>query len=257
LTRHLLVIGAQRCGTTYLQSLLEAHPEITMARPARPEPKVFLSDASVDRGRDWYRRTFFGHATHERLLGEKSTSYIEVPEAADRAYRVLGDDTVVLALLRDPVARAVSNWRFSTDNGLERRPLETALRENLAEAAEWDRASTSVSPFAYLERGRYEQHLEPWFAAFPMNLQVVFLQDLLDRDEALGTLYQHLGVDPDFRPATREQLNESTEPISSLPPDLVHAMRTYFHDHDLALSRRLGRRLPWPPEQPPTRSDLD
>jgi hypothetical protein len=257
LTRHLLVIGAQRCGTTYLQSLLEAHPEITMARPARPEPKVFLSDASVDRGRDWYRRTFFGHATHERLLGEKSTSYIEVPEAADRAYRVLGDDTVVLALLRDPVARAVSNWRFSTDNGLEERPLETALRENLAEAAEWDRASTSVSPFAYLERGRYEQHLEPWFAAFPMNLQVVFLQDLLDRDEALGTLYQHLGVDPDFRPATREQLNESTEPTSSLPPDLVSAMRTYFHDHDLALSRRLGRRLPWPPEQPPTRSDLD
>ena len=251
------MIGAQRCGTTYLQSLLEAHPEITMARPARPEPKVFLSDASVDRGRDWYRRTFFGHATHERLLGEKSTSYIEVPEAADRAYRVLGDDTVVLALLRDPVARAVSNWRFSTDNGLERRPLETALRENLAEAAEWDRASTSVSPFAYLERGRYEQHLEPWFAAFPMNLQVVFLQDLLDRDEALGTLYQHLGVDPDFRPATREQLNESTEPTSSLPPDLVSAMRTYFHDHDLALSRRLGRRLPWPPEQPPTRSDLD
>ena len=251
------MIGAQRCGTTYLQSLLEAHPEITMARPARPEPKVFLSDDSVDRGRDWYRRTFFGHATHERLLGEKSTSYIEVPEAADRAYRVLGDDTVVLALLRDPVARAVSNWRFSTDNGLEERPLETALRENLAEAAEWDRASTSVSPFAYLERGRYEQHLEPWFAAFPMNLQVVFLQDLLDRDEALGTLYQHLGVDPDFRPATREQLNESTEPTSSLPPDLVSAMRTYFHDHDLALSRRLGRRLPWPPEQPPTRSDLD
>ena len=251
------MIGAQRCGTTYLQSLLEAHPEITMARPARPEPKVFLSDASVDRGRDWYRRTFFGHATHERLLGEKSTSYIEVPEAADRAYRVLGDDTVVLALLRDPVARAVSNWRFSTDNGLEQRPLETALRENLDQAAEWDSAATSVSPFAYLERGRYEQHLEPWFAAFPMNLQVVFLQDLLDRDEALGTLYQHLGVDPDFRPATREQLNESTEPTSSLPPDLVSAMRTYFHDHDLALSRRLGRRLPWPPEQPPTRSDLD
>ena len=175
------MIGAQRCGTTYLQSLLEAHPEITMARPARPEPKVFLSDDSVDRGRDWYRRTFFGHATHERLLGEKSTSYIEVPEAADRAYRVLGDDTVVLALLRDPVARAVSNWRFSTDNGLEERPLETALRENLAEAAEWDRASTSVSPFAYLERGRYEQHLEPWFAVFPTTARVVFLQDLLDR----------------------------------------------------------------------------
>jgi len=252
LTRHLLVIGAQRCGTTYLQSLLEAHPEITMARPARPEPKVFLAEASVERGRDWYHRTFFGHATDERLLGEKSTSYIEVPKAADRARRVLGEDTLILALLRDPVARAVSNWRFSTDNGLEQRPLETALRENLDQAAEWDSAATSVSPFAYLERGRYEQHLEPWFAVFPTTARVVFLQDLLDRDEALGTLYQQLDVDPDFRPATRERLNESMEPISSLPQDLLHALRTYFHDHDVALSRRLGRRLPWPPEQPPT-----
>ena len=43
-TRHLLVIGAQRCGTTYLHDLLDAHPEIAMARPARPEPKVFLAD---------------------------------------------------------------------------------------------------------------------------------------------------------------------------------------------------------------------
>ena len=246
------MIGAQRCGTTYLQSLLEAHPEITMARPARPEPKVFLAEASVERGRDWYHRTFFGHATDERLLGEKSTSYIEVPKAADRARRVLGEETLILALLRDPVARAVSNWRFSTDNGLEQRPLETALRENLDQAAEWDSAATSVSPFAYLERGRYEQHLEPWFAVFPTTARVVFLQDLLDRDEALGTLYEQLDVDPDFRPATRERLNESTEPISSLPQDLLHALRTYFHDHDVALSRRLGRRLPWPPEQPPT-----
>ena len=246
------MIGAQRCGTTYLQSLLEAHPEITMARPARPEPKVFLAEASVERGRDWYHRTFFGHATDERLLGEKSTSYIEVPKAADRARRVLGEDTLILALLRDPVARAVSNWRFSTDNGLEQRPLETALRENLDQAAEWDSAATSVSPFAYLERGRYEQHLQPWFAVFPTTTRVVFLQDLLDRDEALGTLYQQLDVDPDFRPATRERLNESMEPISSLPQDLLHALRTYFHDHDVALSRRLGRRLPWSPEQPPT-----
>ena len=76
------MIGAQRCGTTYLQSLLEAHPEITMARPAGRSRRC-SSPSELDRGRDWYHRTFFGHATNERLLGEKSTSYIEVPEAAD------------------------------------------------------------------------------------------------------------------------------------------------------------------------------
>ena len=41
------MIGGQRCGTTYLHTMLDAHPDITMARPARPEPKVFL-DAEKD-----------------------------------------------------------------------------------------------------------------------------------------------------------------------------------------------------------------
>ena len=48
--RHLLVIGAQRCGTTYLHTLLDAHPQITMARPANPEPKVFISDEATGKG---------------------------------------------------------------------------------------------------------------------------------------------------------------------------------------------------------------
>ena len=248
------MIGAQRCGTTYLQSLLEAHPEITMARPARPEPKVFLAEASVE---PWRGTGTTGPSSgtrrDERLLGEKSTSYIEVPEAADRACRVLGEDTLILALLRDPVARAVSNWRFSTDNGLEQRPLETALRENLDQAAEWDSAATSVSPFAYLERGRYEQHLEPWFAVFPTTAQVVFLQDLLDRDEALGTLY----AAPRRRPGLpagdpgAAQREHGADLVAAPGPPATPCARTSTTS-DLALSRRLGRRLPWPPEQPPT-----
>ena len=39
------IVGVQRCGTTFLYHLLDQHPQITMARPVRPEPKVFLSDS--------------------------------------------------------------------------------------------------------------------------------------------------------------------------------------------------------------------
>ena len=84
----------------------------------------------------------------------------------------------VLAILREPVKRAVSNWRFSTDNGLETRRLETALSENLAGPRPWDPSRTSVSPFAYLERGRYVDYLDPWMSAFPATSQVLFLEEL-------------------------------------------------------------------------------
>jgi Sulfotransferase domain len=245
LTRHFLIIGAQRCGTTYLHSMLDAHPEITMARPARPEPKVFLSDERADKGIDWYRESYFGHATTEPLLGEKCTSYIEDPKAPARAARVLGDAQIVV-LLRDPVQRAVSNWRFSTENRLEDRPLETALRENLAGEAPWDPTATSVSPFAYLERGRYADYLGAWFATFPSGVHVCFLQDLMGDETVLAGLFASLGVDPGFRPTHRDQaVNQSEEPAPALPSDLLLLLEEYFESSNVALSRLLERDLPW------------
>ena len=247
MTRHLLVVGAQRCGTTYLHSLLDAHPEVTMARPSRPEPKVFLSDDVVARGLRWYHEAFFAHVTSEVLLGEKSTSYLDHPAAAARAARVLGEAEIV-ALLRDPVERAVSNWRFSTDHGLETRPLETALRETLAGPAAWDPASTSVSPFAYLERGRYADALAPWLDAFPATTHVVLLADLLADDAAVGRLYAAVGVDASYVPPDRDRpVNQSRQPRPELSEDLLHVLREYFRDSDEELARMLGRDLPWCP----------
>ena len=118
MTEHLLVIGGQRCGTTYLATLLDAHPDITMARPARPEPKVFLSDDATDRGLEWYHGSYFAHATTERVLGEKSTSYLEDPQAPQRAARMLGTPHVV-AVLRDPVERAYSAHSHELARGYE------------------------------------------------------------------------------------------------------------------------------------------
>jgi hypothetical protein len=245
-TRHLLVIGGQRCGTTYLYAMLDAHPDIAMARPARPEPKVFMSETLAGRGLEWYHTTYFAHATTEAVLGEKSTSYLEDPDAAARAASTLGA-AQILVQLRDPVARAVSNWRFSTRHGLEDRPLDRALEETLVASRDWDRAVSSVSPFAYLERGRFIDYLEPWYAAFPDTLHIRFLEDVVAGHATAGDLYAAVGVDPTFRPPAEGQpVNESEGPPPALGDDLVRRLRDYFRKSDLRLTERLGRPLPWP-----------
>lgn len=244
--RHFLVIGGQRCGTTYLHTLLDAHPDITMARPTRPEPKVFLDAEASGRGLGWYHRTFFGHAGTESRWGEKSTSYIESADAPARAASMLGQ-VDVLVLLRDPVQRAVSNWRFSTDNGYETRPLEEALEENLRASRPWEAGATSVSPFAYLERGRFADYLAPWEAVFPGLLQVHFLSDLVADTAAVADLYAGLGVDESFLPpAFGDPVNQSEEPAPDLSDDLVARLRDYFAPSDRSLAQRTGRGLPWP-----------
>jgi hypothetical protein len=242
--RHFLVIGGQRCGTTYLHSVLDAHPDVTMARPWRPEPKVFLSDELTDRGVEWYDATYFGHAHPGQLLGDKSTSYLEDPAAPARARRMLSDPGVVV-LLRDPVERAVSNWRFSTDHGLETRSAEEALTASLVEERTWDPAVSSVSPFAYLERGRYVDHLAPWLEEFP-GTHVLFLPLLLDAPATLPRLLDALGADPSYLPtAPATPVNRSEAPPPRLSDQLRERLEDYFADSDAALASLLGCDLPW------------
>jgi hypothetical protein len=226
--------------------LLDAHPDIAMAQPARPEPKVFMSDELVSRGLDWYHAAYFAHATTETLLGEKSTSYLEDAEAAKRAASVLGPAEIVVQL-RDPVERAVSNWRFSSKHGLEDRPLGQALEETLEGPREWDPNRSSVSPFAYLERGRFIDYLEPWYASFPDTVHVRFLEDVAGGRVTAAELYDQVGVDPDFQPPDEDRRVNASEGVApDLDDDLVRRLRGYFRESDLRLSQRLDRPLPWP-----------
>ena len=247
MSRHFLVIGAQRCGTTYLRTLLDEHPSILMAAPAVPEPKVFLTDEVVERGLGWYDATWFTAAAGrtDLVLGEKSTSYLEDPAAATRAAAVLGD-ALILVQLRDPVARAVSNWQLSTRHGLETRDLAEALAANLEGPQPWDPALTSVSPYAYLERGRYVDYLTPWHEAFGDRVRLQFLEDLHARPDMIGETYRWLGVHEGFRPPSLgEAVNQSARRPPRLPPELVTGLREWFSGSDRALAELVGRPLPW------------
>jgi hypothetical protein len=250
-SRHLLVIGAQRCGTTYLADVLDSHPEIAVARPRRPEPKVFLSDERARRGVEWYRSTYFAHHPTAVVLAEKSTSYLEDAGAGRRAQATL-PVLRILVQLRDPVARAVSHWRFSTTHRLEGRPLVSALADSLDGEADWDPERSSVSPFAYLSRGRYAEHLAAWCDRFGDRLRVQFLEDFAVSPRSHAELFDWLGVEPGAAaPVPAEPVNSSAGPPPELPEDLTRRLRQHFAEADSALRELLGRDLPWISEETP------
>lgn len=245
MTDHVLVVGAQRCGTTYLYRVLDEHPEIAMAKPARPEPKFFLDAEKCRKGLAWYEATYFAGAEDLPVHGEKSTSYIESPEAAERAAAMI-PDAHALVMLRDPIDRAISNWRFSTESGLENRPLEQALTENLERPQPWDRSRFSVSPFAYLERGRYVDYLTPWQLLFPGRLHVLFLEEIACNADAVARLYERIEVDPAFRPPSLSvPVNASESPTAGIGSSLVRRLHNFFEESNQRLRANLGRELPW------------
>jgi hypothetical protein len=240
---HFVIIGAQRCGTTYLARLLDEHPDVEMAKPFRPEPKFFLDDERCAKGLDFYEEQLFTGNT--RVRGEKSTSYIESERAVQRIVELL-PDALVIVVVRDPVDRAVSNHRFSTEHGVEHLPLAEGLRAATG-AREWDRSAYSVSPFAYLERGLYVDYLERVARHVSRErLHVLVFEELVADPDTIAALLTRLGVDPTFRPAALGVAANASAGDGSLDPETESWLRDYFAEPNRRLAAFLGRALPWP-----------
>lgn len=211
------IIGAQRSGTTWAWRALDAHPDTRMARPIRPEPKVFMDPDAVADCAAYLARVFPDLDQAPLRLGEKSTSYCESDRAADGIARVFPDATIVL-ILRDPVARAMSNVRFSTENGFETRDMDSAIRADLDDHPA-PGAATSVSPFAYAKRGNYAAYLDRYLARFPADqLVVVQAERLIGQAAGLADLYARLGVDPGFVPDSLTDRVNTTHTDPATPP---------------------------------------
>jgi hypothetical protein len=237
------IIGAQRSGTTYLYDLLSEHPDIVMARPKRPEPKWFLDPAKAVLGpQAWEKALFPGVTSEPKMLGEKGTSYIENPQAAAAILSVFPEARSIV-ILREPVARALSNYRFSVENGAESAKAEEALDPNGPERP-YDRKKFSASPFAYLRRGHYVDYLEGWARTFPKErTHVVLFEELTTGPKALEGLCDFLGL-PHYRPETLGKVvNAAAEPMPELSPQLLQELRRHFEEPNQRLEKLLGRSL--------------
>lgn len=227
--KNLFIVGAQRSGSTYLYEVLDGHHHVSMIHPVRPEPKFFMNEQLVAQGRDYYERTYFADRKPDSLyLGEKSTSYIESPEAI-RRMKAFYPDARILMILRDPVLRAYSNYRFSVAHMLE--PL--SFSEALAAEPERLRSATfntSVMPYAYRKRGLYIDYIESYLEVFDADqLCVLIFEEFVNDLDSVQRLYQWLGVEQDFVPPS---LKKVINPATVEKEDQQAALR------DLALGYR-------------------
>ena len=170
------VLGAAKCGTTTLQEILAAHPQIFMTK--QKEPHFFDFDTYYPRGLDRYLRDHFRGAAGFKARGEATPSYLAWErKVRDRIRRDLGKDLRFVVILRDPVKRAWSHYLHQRCNCVETESFERALE------LEPTRLSAGKPPFtAYFRDGLYAHQLRAWFEAFPREHFLVLLTDDLAED---------------------------------------------------------------------------
>jgi hypothetical protein len=166
---------------------------------------------------------------------------MESPKVAGRMKELFPNAKVVF-LLRHPVERAISNYRFSKQHGLETESIEHAVAHKSARA-ESQRAQMSVDPFAYVARGHYARYLKPFFRVFPRReIKVLLLDDLrAETGDTLADLFQFVGVDSSFRPDSANQHFNQTPPDDlRLSAEFVNELLEIYRPSNRALEQLLG-----------------
>ena len=240
------IIGAQRCGTTYLYYLLDQHPEISMARPVRPEPKFFIDSKKYDRGYVWYQETFFRGYGNGKTLGEKSTSYIEYEKAAIRIAKY-NPAAKFLIILRDPVQRALSNYRYSVENKVETLNFSQAILAEKERIASCENKDFSVKPYAYAKRGLYFNYIEKYLSYFPIEqFKVVQAEKLFQDDETYLSILRFLGVEEREVPSPGV-VNSSEKCVIPVDKKTCEYLEQYFLESNKKLAKTFNIDLAlWP-----------
>lgn len=203
---HFVIAGAPKAGTTALHAALATHPALHLS-PVK-EPKFYLCDGRPPRRadhrgpgdahsrREWvwraeaYRR-LFADAPPGAVRGESTPFYLHDRDALPRLAADVPDVRVV-AVVRDPVDRALSNWRHLRADGLEPEAdfLAAVRREDERAAAGW-------APFwRYRGLGRYGEQVQRLLGVLPAEqVHVLRYRDLVDTPTAaLDAVCTFLGV---------------------------------------------------------------
>lgn len=236
----LIGIGAMKAGTSALHRYLSLHPDLAMAEPKElnffygaqqpARPGTFTPTGNWWRGTSWYRRHF---PDGGRRGGEISPGYTspDHPGVASRMASVVPDVRLVY-LVRDPLDRAVSQYRHHVRDGTEQRPIEEALLDPQSQ---------------YLSRSRYHARLRPFLAHFRSEQLLVVTKDDLDHDRraTLARVFTHAGVAPHWDPAMHRRWHTAPGPAPSCPRDVEARFRAAVADDVADLRLRVRSDVPW------------
>jgi hypothetical protein len=198
------LIGAPKAGTSALHAALAQHPELYLSRVK--EPKYYMcgdspppaykgpGDAHSKQEWVWQRQRYLGlfdEAPDQMLCGEATPFYLYNRDAR-RRIAVDNPAAKLIAVLRDPVDRAYSNWMHLWMDGLE--PcgdlVEAVHREQHRIDAGW-------APFwHYRGLGMYGRQVADVLDHFPREqlLLVRYAELVADPTATLATVASFLGV---------------------------------------------------------------
>ena len=249
-----IIIGAQKSGTTSLHLYLSQHPQLI---PSYRQKVHFFDgglDPNVDNfkyGEAWYR----SHFPLKRNTGsnqkafETSPLYIFNPLAPKRIYQLI-NNVKLIAILRNPVDRAISHYFHEKRKDRESLPILEALQseeERLKPVIEKQNYKSSIfRHYSYKSRGLYYDQLKRYLDYFPMSNILVINSEMLfmHPSDTLRRVFRFAGVDTEFAVKDLRPYNVGGNK-SDVNTGVYGYLEDYFRSHNQALYELIGEDFGW------------
>jgi hypothetical protein len=228
---NLIVIGAQKCGTSGLHYYLGLHPEISTSSPK--ELNFFIAERNWPRGVDWYRAQFDSSAAVRVEASPNYTAYPQHKGVPERTAEVV-PDARLLYIVRDPIERIAAHWVHNYSKGRHEGELEAILRPQTS----------------YIDRSRYAMQLERFLAVYPREQVLVLENEDLraQRAKTLRTIFEFAGADPDFTDRRFASVRHKTDRKTRLSPlgERIESRRPTAQRSELSAKLWSVARTYWP-----------
>lgn len=241
---NLLLVGAQKCGTSTLFKTLEQHPEIKGSFVK----EVHYFDKNYFMGNFWYHGFFpLSNKRKVKYFIESSPSYITSRFALDRI-RNYDENIKIIVILRNRLDRAYSQYRHN----LRFRPTEENRGFTEALALEGIKLAENPYPpnsrlheiyndkFNYLARSRYYPQLKRLYTLFSKkNILVLDYDKFFSEDLKLELRKLSEFLDLNFQNLNIRNAMVNTEIKERLnSKEKAHLSNLYFRD-DIEQCRNL------------------
>ncbi|GFZ91764.1 tetratricopeptide repeat protein [Okeania sp. KiyG1] len=242
-----LIIGTVKGGTSSLYSYLIKHPSILPA----VNKELHFFDLNFHQGIDWYSSQFPEIPKQYNFsTGEATPNYMYSLEAVNKVFNYF-PKIKLIAILRNPIERAVSHYYMIKQQGTEKRSFEEVIAKEMKKLSKTTNQSQiinadflrSIKP-KYLSLGFYLYFIQEWMNIFPREQFLILKSEDMYENPAATTkkVFDFLGLPNHQLLDYKHYFSGSYSPINA---DIYCQLCELFQLHNQKLEEYLGMKFDW------------
>lgn len=217
-----LIVGVQKAGTTSIYNYLQQHPQVYMSPVKETNflekdwenlPPEQQNKNGILTLEDYYQ--LFANVKDEVAIGEASPNYLFHYESSAARIKKYVPDAQLIAILRNPVERAYSDYLMHRRDALGYKSLSEQIKY-------------SAHKSFIIRKGFYYTPIKYYFENFGREKLKLFLYEDLcqNSQDFMREMYRYIGVDDNFIPNTSEKAQVAKVPKNEAINNLLQRKNT-------------------------------